>query len=103
MRLPRPCRFLARRFILTCKLGIGEPLALYLGHRQMETVSVIQRVILHGAIVEAEHLFRNIAVEMEWLNSHVGSAQTAFQQRPKVLNALSVNLAANVLFNVIDR
>ena len=36
------------------------------------------------------------------LNSNVGSAQGALQQRPEVFDALRVDFTANVLFNVID-
>ena len=40
---------------------------------------------------------------MKWLHRNVGAAQSALEQPPEVLDPLSVNLAANVLFDVSSR
>src|SRR5271166_3284583 len=40
---------------------------------------------------------------MKRLHSNVGSTKSALQQRPKVLDPLSVNLSAHVLFYVVHR
>src|SRR5690349_20398219 len=39
---------------------------------------------------------------MEWLDAHVGTEQSAFQQTPEVLHSIGVNLAVYVLNRVID-
>lgn len=101
MRLPRPCRFLARRFILASELGIGEALSGHLHHCKMEAVSIVQRIIFRGAIVEPENLLTDIAVEMERLNGNIGSAQRSLQQAPEVFDALCVDFAAHILFDVV--
>lgn len=69
----------------------------------MEAVGIIQRIIFRSAVVEAEDLFGDIAVKMKRFYSNVGSAQTALQQAPEVLDALSMDLTANVFLNVVDR
>src|SRR5580698_10761757 len=107
MRLPRPCRL--RNRLSACSLtfarqgSIGEALTRDLTHRQMEAVSIIQWIVFSGASVEPEHLLSDIAIKMEWLYGNICTAKSAFQQGPEVLDAVSVNVAANILFNVVDR
>lgn len=106
MRLPRPCR-LRSGLLSVCSLtsagefGIGEPLSCDLIHRQCEAVSIVQKIVFRGAIVEAEHLLRDVTVKMEGLDSNIGSTQSAFQECPEVLYALRMNLATHILFNVV--
>ena len=102
MRLPRPCRFLARRFILASKFGIGKTLPCDLAHGKREAISIIQRVVFSSTIVKPKHLLSNVAIKMKRLNSNVGSTKPALQQRPEVLYALRVNLAAHILFNMVN-
>lgn len=102
MRLPRPCRLRVERVSSFARqLGIAEALASDLTHRQIEAVSIIQRIVLGCAIVVAEDLLRNVAVKMERFNRNIGAAKTALQQTPEVLDSLSVDFTANVLFDVI--
>src|SRR5271166_2159433 len=102
MRFPRPCRFLARRLILASQFGVGETLTADLTHCQMKAVSVIQRVVFRGAIVEAKHMFGDIAVKMKRFHSNVGSAQSALQETPKVLDSLRMDFATNILFDMVN-
>jgi|SRR5271156_4563480 len=88
---------------MTRQFSIGKPLAGHLAHRQMEPVRIIQRIILRSAIVETEDLLCDVAIKMEGLNCNIGAAQTALQQAPEVIDALSVDFAPNVFFNVVDR
>src|SRR5580698_1711618 len=98
MRLPRPCRL--RNRLSACSLAlarqgsIGEAFSCNLTHRQMEAVSVIERVIFRGASVEPEHLLSHIAVKMERLYCNIGSTQTALQQSPEILDSVCVNFTA---------
>src|ERR1700733_11476167 len=101
--MPRPCRLLARRLILARQFGVAETLAGYLAHAKSEAIRIVQRIVFSSAIVEAENLFGYIAVQMKRFHGNVGSAKTAFQQRPEVFNALSVNLPTHILFDVVDR
>jgi|SRR5271166_3142173 len=103
MRLPRPCRFLARRFVLSSEVGIGQPLSGHLAHGQMEAVGVIKPIIFCRAIVEPEDLLCYVAVKVKRLDGNIGSAKATLQQAPEVLDPLSVNLTANVFLDVIDR
>jgi hypothetical protein len=47
-------------------------------------------------------LFVNVAVKVEWFNANIGATKRAFQESPKVLDTLSVNLAVNIFNRVID-
>lgn len=104
MRFPRPCRL---RWLSACSLtvarqgSIGETSSRDLTHRQMEAVSIVNRVVFRSASVEAKHLLPDIAVKVERFNGNIGSAKSSLQQCPEVLNSLSVDFTANVLFHVI--
>jgi len=39
---------------------------------------------------------------VEWLYRDIGSFQASFQERPEVFNVISVDVAVNVLFGVVD-
>ena len=41
VRFPRPCRFVARRFVFACQFGIGEAIASNLGHCQLEAFGIV--------------------------------------------------------------
>ena len=104
MRLPRPCRLRVERVdILARQLGIGEALSANLSHRQIEAVGIVQRIIFRCPIVKPEYLLCNIAVKVIWLDSNISSTQTALQEAPEVLDSLSVDFAANIFFNMVDR
>src|SRR6185437_15512686 len=107
MRLPRPCRlrngWLSVRSLTPARqFRIGEPFSGDLTHRQREAVSVVEGIVFRSAIVVPKHLLRHIAVKVERLYCNVGSAKAALQERPEVLDALSVNLAAHVLFDMVN-
>src|SRR5438552_4174197 len=54
------------------------------------------------AEVVPEHLFVEVAKQMERLNTHVGSLQSALEETPEILKPVGVNLSINVTFRVID-
>ena len=39
-RFPRPCRYVARRFVFTCEVGVSEAATSNLAHRQLESLNV---------------------------------------------------------------
>jgi hypothetical protein len=46
--------------------------AAHLRHEEHKAVSISQRVVLGGAIVETKHLFGNVTIEMKRLDSNGG-------------------------------
>jgi len=52
--------------------------------------------------IEAEYLLVNICVHVERLDRNIGAMQRPLEASPEVLNALSVDLAVDVLFHVVD-
>jgi len=53
------------------------------------------------AIVVPEGLLVQVAKQMERLNAHIRAINAAFQQAPEIFEAVSVNLAIDVLDGVI--
>ena len=100
-RFPRPCR-LERRF---CSLGfslsdqflIGKTLAHDSTNANIEPFGVI-----HNPIVVAPRLLIEIAEQMKRFDRNVGALQPAFQERPEVFHAVSVNLSVHVGYGVVD-
>jgi hypothetical protein len=66
--------------------------------REATTVAIVML-----ALVISERLLIEIAEQMERLDADVGSFQAALQQRPEILDAIRVNIAANVLFGMIHK
>ena len=54
-------------------------------------------------MIEAETLLAQVAVELEWLYSHVGTGEVALHQTPEVLQAVRVDFTANILNCVVHR
>jgi hypothetical protein len=52
--------------------------------------------IVHGPIVESECPLVNIPEQMKGINAHIGFFETAFQQAPKILKPVGVNVAFHV-------
>ena len=96
-RLPRPCRYVARRFVFACQFAVGQTASGDLGHCQTEAVGIV----LVLAIVVPEYLFIDIAKQMKRLNSNVGSSKAALQQRPEVLKAVRVDATAYITLGMI--
>jgi hypothetical protein len=67
-----------------------------------ETVGIGQRIIFGCAIVVAEHLLIEVAEKMERFDAHVGSVQSALQEAPEILKAVSVDATVNVPYRVIN-
>src|SRR5277367_5210654 len=101
-RCPRPCRLeCSFRFLtlLASEFPISNPLANNLTRHQREAIRIVQRIVFGRTVVIAEDLLIHVGIEVERLNGNVGATKTALQQRPKVLNTLSVDLAAHVFFD----
>src|SRR6266568_849864 len=41
-RFPRPCRFVARRFVFACEFCVSQPLSGNLSHSHSETLPIVQ-------------------------------------------------------------
>src|SRR5438128_808203 len=83
-RFPRPCRFVARRFVLASEFCVGQSLSRNLSHCQSEPLPVVQVL----AIVVPKSLLVKVAEKMERFHADIGSRNPAFQQRPEVLKAV---------------
>ena len=101
MRFPRPCRYVARRFIFACEFTVGQAASGNLGHGQLEAVGIFYRTVCSGAIVVTENLFVYVTEQMKRLDSNVGSTKAALQQRPEVLQAVRVYATVNILFRMV--
>lgn len=53
-------------------------------------------------MVVAEYLFIEVAEQMEWLDTDIGSTEAALEQTPEVLKPIGVNLSANVAFRMVN-
>ncbi len=69
MCFPRPCRFVARRFILPRQFAVCEPLPGDLAHAEHESLAAVQVF----AVVGPESLLIEATVEMKRFDTHVGS------------------------------
>src|ERR1700722_3921807 len=104
---PRANRYLESCFrffvFLRRQFGIRQPLSHDLLTQQTETVRVVHRIVLRGAIVEPERLFIYIPEQVERFNSNVSSTQSALEQTPEVFHALSVHLPVYILLKVVNK
>src|SRR6266496_1781543 len=96
-RFPRPCRFVARRFVLASEFCISKPLSRNLSHSQSEPLPIIQIL----AIVVPESLLVKIAEKVERFDTYVGARDAALEQRPEIFQTVSVNASVNVLNGMI--
>lgn len=87
-----------RRTVLPGHFGIGEALSHHVRGDMLEA----KAIMLKFAKVEAEHLFVQIAEQVELFNANVGALQSALEQAPEVLKAVSVHATVNVAFRVVN-
>ncbi len=80
------------------QLGIGKALADDLADYVAKPICIVHRL----PIVVAECLFINIAEKMKWFHADIGSSERAFQETPKILQTVGVNVLANIGFGVVD-
>lgn len=89
---------MARRFVFACEFAVGEALAEDLAHAEFKAL----RIVHVFAVVETEHLFVKVAIEMVRLNRNIRAMQLPLHQRPEVLNRVRMNLAAHVLDGMVN-
>src|ERR1019366_4232212 len=53
-------------------------------------------------MVIAEHLLIKVTKQMKWFDTHVGPADAALQQAPKVFESIGVNLSVNIFLGVVN-
>jgi hypothetical protein len=72
-----------------------------MGESKFKPLLVSDNAVAILASVETKNLFVNVTEKMERLDRNISSMQLTFQQRPKVLKPVSVDLSANVSLQVI--
>lgn len=108
-RFPRPCRFASSlesfrfRFpLLPSQFLVGKALVNDLGKSRFETLVVADDFAVNSSpSVEPEGLLVNVPKQVERFNTYIGSTDTTFEQGPEILQTVGVNLAVNVLAQVI--
>jgi hypothetical protein len=71
-------------------------------HSHLKAVPIANEMGLLGAIVVAEHLFIQVAEQMEWLDAYVCSLESTLNQAPEVFQSVGMDLPVNVLFGMVD-
>ena len=79
------------------KLLVGEPATV----RALERLSEPLPVVL-AALVETEHLFIEIGVEVERTRGNVGARDRPLEDAPKVLDVVGVNAPFDIRLRVVN-
>ena len=87
-----------RVVVLSGQARVSEPLPDDLRYDKTEAA----RVVKLFPIVIAEGLLVQVAKQMERLDADIGAVQPALQEAPEVLHAVSVDIAVDVFYRVID-
>ena len=82
--------------ILSGEMFVGKPPSDNMPHGKHKALN-----IGHVPIVVAKGLLVNVTKQVERLDGDVGSVQAPFQETPEVLQAIRVNIAANILNGVV--
>ncbi len=103
-RFKRPAlkRFRWRRCWLTSDFRVGQTLPHDLRYCEIETVTIVHWTVLSSTIVETPRLLIQVAKQMERLDAHISSSDTALQEAPEVFESVGVNASVNVAFGVVD-
>jgi hypothetical protein len=75
----------------------GKTLADDAGDGQAEAFAVGQL-----AIIEPEGLFIEVAEQVKRFDRNIGAVQTAFQKRPEIFAAISMDVAANIFDGMVN-
>ena len=87
--------------LLASDFGEGQAFADHLRNDQTKAVGIVQRIVFRGAIVVTENLFIDIAEQMKRFNGNVSTIQSALEETPEVLHAVSVNAPPDVFPSVV--
>lgn len=102
-RLPRPCRgrwkAITALVLKINELRIRQAPADNPAKRHHESTPVAVLVL---ALVESERLLVTVTKQMERFDVSVGAFERPLKQRPKVFEAVGMNVAVNVALHVID-
>src|ERR1700730_1054768 len=71
-------------------------------HSHLKALPIANKMGLLGAVVVAEHLFIQVAEQMEWLDAYVCSLESTLNQAPEVFQSVGMDLPVNVLFGMVD-
>src|ERR1700723_1591904 len=72
-------------------------------HSHLKTVPIANEMLFLGTIVVSEHLFVQIAEQVERLNVYVGPFQAALEKTPEVFETIGMHLPINVTFGMVNR
>ena len=85
--------------LLPDQLGVGQSLTYNLLYHLIEAIRVLPcfsvRIL---AVVVPERLFVQVPEQVKRFHAHVRAVQAALEQAPEVLQAVRVDIAANVLY-----
>ena len=81
------------------QLLVHNPLTNDFANEKAEAVCIAQG----QTIVESECLFVNITEQVKWLDTDIGTLNTAFQQAPEILTSVGVNVFPNLLYRMVNR
>lgn len=87
---------------LTSEFFIGDSTVYDMTHHAEKSSQIRDSILFTSAIVKPEHLFINIAIQMERLNADVGAFQSALEQAPKIFQPVCVNLPVDVPLGMVD-
>src|ERR1700730_6814830 len=71
-------------------------------HSHLKALPIANEMGFLGAVVVAEHLFIQVAEQMEWLDAYVCSLESTLNQAPEVFQSVGMDLPVNVLFGMVD-
>jgi len=98
LRFPRPCRFVARRFVFAREFAVGQTLPADLSHGELEALAVVQVF----AVVVPESLFVKVTEKMKRFDTHIRATDAELEKRPEVLQPVRVDAPVNVLDGVVN-
>lgn len=73
-------------------------MAEHVAHGHLETGRIVHVL----AVVVTERLLIEVAKQMEQFDAHIGTIDTALQQRPEVLKAVGVDATVDVFDDMIN-
>lgn len=93
----RSARFPLKLILFACQFFIGEATPDNLFNCDYETLKI------RGlALVKSKALLISVGLQVVWLDANIRTLQRPLKQAPKVLQAVRVDLPANICFSMVD-
>lgn len=80
------------------KFVVRQTVSCDVSHRLLKAKSIVHFL---SAVVEPKDLFVEVGIQMKRLHRNICALQRPLEKRPEILDALRVDVAANVLIHVI--